>query len=117
MLPVEEKSSPRTLNLNLNLNGSVNGNGNSSDDSSTRLLNSERSSVLKSSSTSTSATTVTESQRPQFLVSVHQANVDTKANDAPGTGGSILISNSTLDDSKKVKMSKIGNTKNVTLKR
>lgn len=112
MLPVEEKSSPRTLNLNLNLNGSVNGNGNSSDDSTTKLLNSERSSVLKNSTA-----TVTESQRPQYLVNVHQPIVDTKANDTPGTGGSILISNSTQDDNKKVKMSKIGITKNVTLKR
>lgn len=113
MLPVEEKSPPRNLNLNLNLNGNVNGNGNSSDDSSSKLLNSERAGVLKS-------TTVIESQRPQFVVKVsrEENNVDNKLEDAGGTGGgSILISNSTNDDSKKIKMSKIGNSKNVTLKR
>lgn len=130
MLPVEEKSSPRNLNLNLNLNGNVNGNNSNSNDASNKLLNSERASVLKNASTtSTTSTTTTtmivhESQRPQILVNVSQPDVnDAKVqhdNNATSVGasGSILISTtSNADDSKKIKMSKIGSAKNVTLKR
>lgn len=103
MLPVEEKTSPRNLNLNLNLSGNSNENNeNLIEQSSSKLINFERASVLKNSDITNGAS--------------HSQKLDTVASD--NAMNSILCStNSSGDESRKVKMTKIGMPKNVTLKR
>lgn len=94
MLPVEEKTTSRNLNLNLN------DNNDNSDDASNILMNSERSSVLK-----TTTTIDHESKRPQFSVNNTKAQYDKNAaKTTVTTTGSILISGTmNADDSKKLK--------------
>lgn len=104
MLPVEEKTSPRNLNLNLNLSGNSNENNEKLiDQSSSKLINFERASVLKNSDITNGS-------------SSHSQKLDTVASD--NAMNSILCStNNSGDESRKVKMTKIGMPKNVTLKR
>ena len=118
MLPVEEKpSSPRNLNLNLNLNGNAGGatNGNHSEsDTSTatnistpKLINFEpRASVLKNS------TSEFRTNSPNNLQSHLINNLDNS-----NTPSILSTTSKAADDSKKITMTKIGNTKTVTLKR
>lgn len=121
MLPVEDKTSPRNLNLNLNLNGNTNLDT-TSESSTTKLINFERApttSSLKQSDSRTSHQSMlsTSSYMPTSLKPENNTNcLDNNYYNAP----SILSTSSSgmMDEnSKKVKMTKIGNTKNVTLKR
>lgn len=138
MLPVEEKTSPRNLNLNLNLNGNGsatmathqvnNGNTSESDNSqstatsTTKLINFEqRASSLKTTTATNNDSRITYSSNlPQHqhlqLQNPHN-NLDNFNATTTTTTNSILTTTSGTDDSKKIKMTKIGNTKNVTLKR
>lgn len=104
MLPVEEKTSPRNLNLNLNLSENSNENNEKLiDQSSSKLINFERASVLKNSDFTNGASSQSQ-------------NLDTVSSE--NAMNSILCStNSSGDESRKVKMTKIGMPKNVTLKR
>ncbi|KAJ6639063.1 hypothetical protein Bhyg_11802 [Pseudolycoriella hygida] len=102
MLPVEEKTSPRNLNLNLNLNGNSNENDEKLiDQSSNKLINFERASVLKNSDITNGAS--------------HSQKMDTVASD--NAMNSILCSTHNSGDDRKAKMAKVGMPKNVTLKR
>lgn len=106
MLPVEEKTSPRNLNLNLNLSGNSNENNEKLiDQSSSKLINFERASVLKNSDITNGASSTTHSQK---LDTVNSDNA---------TSSILSSTNNSGDDSRKVKMTKIGMPKNVTLKR
>lgn len=132
MLPVEEKTSPRNLNLNLNLNGnggmsSTNGNASESDTSQStatstkKLIHFEqRASALKPNTVLTNGGSNNYESRA-YSSNMHQPfNSLDNFNAATTTTNSILTTSSsagTDGDSKKVKMTKIGNTKNVTLKR
>lgn len=116
MLPVEDKTPQRNLNLNLTLNG--NGSIDTSDTSTADLINFELASVLKNN-------TEKNQNNASNIGGSGGAGVN-----GSGGGGTLksdinseqfIVPNSILstsnDDGKKVKMSKIGNTKNVTLKR
>lgn len=130
MLPVENKSPPN--NLKLNLNGDSNGtntmtsssitittSSTSKNDDKSKIINFEQTSVPKHA---------TDVQRPTFLVKPKhqqqpQISLDNSntVDSSAGTmaSGSILSSSGagSTEDSKKVKMTKIGNTKSAALKR
>lgn len=144
MLPIEDKSPPN--NLQLNLNGDTNSpnamttstvtikttaknsnNNNNNDSSQTKIIHFEQMSVVKQQSMEIQRPTVLvkpKHQQPSHL-SLDGGNI--LADGGSGaTGnmasGSILSSSSgaggsSTDDSKKVKMTKIGNTKSAALKR
>lgn len=145
MVPVEDKSPPHNLKLELNLEQSENSNQNgnnaaaaavasSSLSPSAKILNFERQhqqpfhSALKSPPKPTK--TITDipphpPQRPKTLVKPKAAkqtnDMDTNLT-AENSGGSILATGSASGGSsdeggKKVKMTKIGTTKNAALKR
>lgn len=128
MVPVEDKSPPHNLKLELNLNQATNQNGNVAATTSlsptAKILNFERQQHFSSSSTDKPKTE--QAQRPKTLIKPNQLEMDLTDNtgkEAGGSssGGSILatssIGGSSDDGPKKIKMTKIGNTKNAALKR
>lgn len=138
MVPVDDKSPPHNLKLELNLNRAddVNQNGDIAASTSlsptAKILNFERqkhfnnsNSVLKSP-----PKPKTESaQRPKTLIKPNQqfemdtnlaVNTGKAVDGGSSSGGSILATGSiagSSEDGKKVKMTKIGHTKNAALKR
>lgn len=121
MLPVEDKSPANSLKLNLN--GDSNGTstmtttsitiatGTSKNDDKPKIINFEQTSALKHS---------TDVQRPTVLLKPKQqpqTNLESNSNSSTMASGSILSSSGSAEDSKKVKMTKIGNTKSAALKR
>lgn len=144
MVPVEDKSPPHNLKLELNLNQADNANKNgnvaasSSLSPSAKILNFERQQNFNQANIGTASgippkIKTETAQRPKTLIKpIQQQQNDMdinlpehtgKAIEGAGgssSGGSILATSSTggsSDDGKKVKMTKIGNTKNVALKR
>lgn len=132
MVPVEDKSPPHNLKLELNLNQTENSNQNvaaaSSLSPSAKILNFERQQHFNSSSPPKPKSDLI-AQRPKTLIKPNQLfDMDTNLTDNTGktveggssSGGSILATSSiggSSDDGKKVKMTKIGNTKQTALKR
>lgn len=120
MLPVEDKTSPRNLNLNLNLSGNSNLDT-TSESSTTKLIHFENAPSVSSLKLSNSRTshqsmiTVPPSYMPSALKIDKTNSLEYTFYNAP----SILSTSSSgiMDESKKVKLTKIGNTKNMTLKR
>lgn len=145
MVPVEDKSPPHNLKLELNLNqdDNANKNGNvaasSSLSPSAKILNFERQqnfnqTNIGNTSDSPPKIKTETAQRPKTLIKpIHQQqqqqNMDIYSTEHTGkaiegggssSGGSILATSSiggSSDDGKKIKMTKIGTTKNVALKR
>lgn len=127
MVPVEDKSPPHNLKLELNLDQAENANQNgnnvtasSSLSPSTKIINFERQQHFSSALKSPPKPKSQAAQRPKTLVKPkHSLDMDTNATET--TGSSILatssVSGGSSDDGKKVKMGKIGATKNAALKR
>lgn len=145
MVPVEDKSPPHNLKLELNLHQADNANKNgnvaasSSLSPSAKILNFERqqnfnqTNIGQSTSGSPPKIKTETAQRPKTLIKPiqqQQHDMDINLLDHAGkaieggggssSGGSILACSSiggSSDDGKKVKMTKIGHTKSVALKR
>lgn len=144
MVPVEDKSPPHNLKLELNLEQTENSNQNannagaavasSSLSPSAKILNFERQhhqqsfhSALKSppkpTKTITSIPPPVPIQRPKTLVKQLQNDMDTNLTaENSGSilataGGSSVSGGSSDEGGKKIKMTKIGTTKNAALKR
>lgn len=146
MVPVEDKSPPHNLKLELNLNQDDNANKNenvaasSSLSPSAKILNFERQQNFNQANIGTTSGSPPKlktetAQRPKTLIKPiqqqqqqqHEMDIyltehTGKAIEGGGSssGGSILATSSiggSSDDGKKVKMTKIGNTKTVALKR
>lgn len=139
MVPVEDKSPPHNLKLDLNLeqNENANRNGNNvasavastSLSPSAKILNFERQHNFNSALKSPPKPKTQIAQRPKTLVKPKTLDMDAnlQAENTGGGGigggsGSILATSSVSGGSsdeggKKVKMSRIGNTKNAPLKR
>lgn len=131
MVPVEDKSPPHNLKLELNLEQTENSNQNannaaasSSLSPSAKILNFERHqqpfhSALKSPPKPTKIDKPI--QRPKTLVKPTKQTNDMDTNLTAENTGSILASGSvsggSSDEGKKIKMTKIGTTKNAALKR
>lgn len=136
MVPVEDKSPPHNLKLELNLEQTENGNQNGTNaitssslsSPSAKILNFERHqqsfhSALKSPPKSYATETIAI-QRPKTLIkptTKHtQHDMDTHLT-AEHTGSILAsggsVSGGSSDEGKKVKMTKIGTTKNAALKR
>lgn len=136
MVPVEDKSPPHNLTLDLNLEQTKNANRNgnnvaasSSLSPSAKIINFERQQQHFTSALKSPPKPKTEAaQRPKTLVKPKQ-NLDmdnintaiaTTATTAENTGSILAtssISGGSSDEGKKIKMSKIGTTKSVALKR
>lgn len=135
MVPVEDKSPPHNLKLDLNLeqNENANRNGQNAGNAvastslspSARILNFERQHNFTSALKSPPKPNTNQiAQRPKTLVKPKTLEMDAHLAENTGGGGSgsILATSSVSGGSsdeggKKVKMTKIGNTKNAPLKR
>lgn len=142
MLPVEDKNhAQRNLKLELNINennvnlnpsnSSINGQNNSATSTTKQIIHfDQKVTVLKKSELQRPKSLVKESNSQQKISmetinstanEAAEATTSTTITSTSGGAGSILITGpSTVgatEDGKKIKMSKIGNTKNVALKR
>lgn len=132
MVPVEDKSPPHNLKLELNLNQTKNANRNENNNvastslsPSAKIINFERqqpfNSALKSPpKPKINSVAKVAAQRPKTLVKP-KPNLSMDGTNGTECTGSILatgsISGGSSDEGKKVKMTKIGTTKTVALKR
>lgn len=127
MVPVEDKSPPHNLKLQLNLDQSGNANRNannvvasSSLSPSAKIINFERQQHFNSALKSPPKPKTEAAQRPKTLVKPKQTLNNMDTNQAESTGSILApssVSGGSSDEGKKVKMTKIGTTKNVALKR
>lgn len=126
MVPVEEKSTPHSLKLDLNLDQAENANQNannvaasSSLSPSAKILNFERQQHFNSTLTSPPKPKSEAAQRPKTLVKPKLTlDMDTNlAENSVSILATSSVSGGSSDEGKKVKMTKIGTTKNANLKR
>lgn len=135
MLPVEDKNhAQRNLKLELNINennvnlnpsnSSINGQNNSATSTTKQIIHfDQKVTVLKKSELQRPKTLVKEinSQQQSSMETINSTATEATATNSSSGAGSILVTGpSTVgatDDGKKIKMTKIGNTKNAALKR
>lgn len=137
MVPVEDKSPPHNLKLDLNLEQNENANRNGQNNvgnsvvastslsPSARIINFERQHNFTSALKSPPKPKAEAAQRPKTLVKPKTLDMDanlTENTSGAGGSGSILATSSVSGGSsdeggKKVKMTRIGNSKNAPLKR
>lgn len=131
MVPVEDKSPPHNLKLDLNLvhSDTVNQNDNAAvatTSPSAKIINFERQHYTQPIKSAVKAEHTRQTQRPKTLVNrVNDMDANVTGDGGFGDGansvaGSILANSSAAssdDGGKKLKIGKIGNTKNVALKR
>lgn len=140
MVPVEDKSPPHNLKLELNLDQSENANQNNvaaSSSPSAKIINFERQQHFNHNSSSLKSPPKPKieqiiAQRPKTLVKpnndMDDAHLITESTGNNGIDGGCSSANASIlatssigggssDDGKKIKMTKIGNTKNAALKR
>lgn len=128
MVPVEDKSPPHNLKLELNLDQSDNVNQNDSAAATTsptaKIINFERQHYTQTIKSAVKTEHIRQTQRPKTLVNrVNDMDANGMGDGSLGDGancvGSILANSSATssDEGKKLKIGKIGNTKNAALKR